>query len=57
MRALSASELQTYDEQGFVILDNVFPPADVTALNNEIKRLMPEHGDKAAKPNRDGYFK
>ena len=45
LRALSAAELQTYDEQGFVILDNVFSPADVTALNNEIKRLMPEHGD------------
>ena len=54
LRALSAAELQTYDEQGFIILDNVFPPADVTALNNEIERLMPEHGDTTA--NRPGWI-
>ena len=54
LRALSAAELQTYDEQGFVILDNVFSPADVTALNNEIERLMPEHGDTTA--NRPGWI-
>ena len=48
LRALSAADRQTYDEQGFVIVDNVFPPEVVTALNDEIERLMPEHGDTTA---------
>ena len=45
LRTLSAAELQTYHEQGYVVLDNVFPPEDVTAINDEIERLLPEYGD------------
>lgn len=45
LRALTAAELQTYHEQGYVIIDNVLPPEDVTAINDEIERLLPEHGD------------
>ena len=45
LRSLSASELQTYDERGFVIIDDAFPPEDVTAIDDEIERMMPEHGD------------
>ena len=47
LRTLSAAELGAYREQGYVILDNVFPPEDVTAINDEIERLLPEHGDTA----------
>ena len=45
LRTLSAAELQTYHEQGYVILDDVFPPEDVTAINEELERLLPEYGD------------
>ena len=54
LRTLSEAELQTYDEQGFVILDKVFPSQDITTLNDEIERLMPEHGDTMA--NRPGWI-
>ncbi len=45
LRSLSAAELETYDERGFVIIDDAFPPEDVTAINDEIERMMPEHAD------------
>ena len=45
LRTLSAAELQTYHEQGYIVLDNVFPPEDVTAINEELERLLPEYGD------------
>lgn len=44
-RTLSVAELQTYHEQGFVIVHDALPPEDVTAINDEIERLLPEHGD------------
>ncbi len=54
LRTLSAAELETYEEQGFVTLEDVFPQADVRAINDEIERLMPEHGDRTA--NRPGWI-
>ncbi len=54
LRTLTAAELETYHEQGFIILESVFPPEDVTALDDEIERLLPEHGDTAA--HRPGWI-
>lgn len=45
LRRLSAAELQIYHERGFVIIDDAFPPEDVAAIDDEIERMMPEHGD------------
>lgn len=54
LRTLSAAELETYGEQGYVVLDDVFSPEDMAALNDEIERLLPEHGDTEA--HRPGWI-
>ena len=42
LRTLSAAERNTYDEQGFVCIPDVFPTQECQAINAEIDRLVIE---------------
>jgi ectoine hydroxylase-related dioxygenase (phytanoyl-CoA dioxygenase family) len=40
VRTLTAAERTEYDERGFVVIPDVFPAADLAALDAEIERLL-----------------
>jgi phytanoyl-CoA hydroxylase len=48
MRTLSAQELRTYDEQGFLLVPGVFPTEELESLDQEIDHILGTAGQKAA---------
>jgi ectoine hydroxylase-related dioxygenase (phytanoyl-CoA dioxygenase family) len=46
-RRLSAAERRTYDEQGYVVVPQVFPADELEAIDAEIDRLLTEPGNDA----------
>ncbi len=54
MRMLTTEERRLYDEQGFVHVPDVFPAADLQAIDQEIDRLLPEVEDRAG--HRPGWI-
>jgi hypothetical protein len=53
-RVLTRDELAAYEANGFVIVPDVFPAAELEALDQEIDRLLPEHEDRAG--HRPGWI-
>jgi phytanoyl-CoA hydroxylase len=51
-RRLSAEERRTYDALGYVVIPDVFPPAELEALDHEIDRLL----DSGASTVRPGWI-
>ena len=46
-RRLSAAERRTYDDQGYVVVPQVFPADELEAIDAEIDRLLAEPGNDA----------
>ncbi|MGH2352393.1 MAG: phytanoyl-CoA dioxygenase family protein [Chloroflexota bacterium] len=46
-RGLSPEQRRVYDEQGFVVVPDVFPPEELAAIDREIDRLLAEPGNDA----------
>ena len=46
-RRLSAAERRTYDDQGYVVVPQVFPADELEAIDAEIDRLLTEPGNDA----------
>ena len=46
-RRLSAAERRTYDEQGYVVVPQVYPADELEAIDAEIDRLLTEPGNDA----------
>lgn len=51
---LSEAQRRTYDEDGFVIVPDVFSTGDLQALDGEVDRLLPDHEDRAG--HRPGWI-
>src|SRR6266540_335736 len=47
LRRLMAEERRVYDEQGYVVIPGVFPPAELEAIDRDIDRLLVEPGNDA----------
>ena len=58
-RELTDDELATYHEQGFVIVEDVFPREELQAMNQELDRVVAERHAQAAPDarNRGWLFK
>ncbi len=50
MRKLTEEELEIYTRDGLVIIEDVFPSAELETLNQEIDRLVDENMDKEDRP-------
>lgn len=59
IRTLSDDELATYHEQGFVVVDDVFPRDELMEMNRELDRVVEERRAKAGTQdgNRGWLFK
>lgn len=53
-RRLSAAQRKTYDEDGFVLVPDVFSPSELQTIDDEVNRLLPEHEDRAG--HRPGWI-
>lgn len=47
LRRLSADERATYDREGYVVVPDVFPRAELEEIDREIERLLAEPGNDA----------
>lgn len=51
---LSEAQRRAYDEDGFVIVPDVFTAAELQSLDDEVDRLLPDHEDRAG--HRPGWI-
>jgi ectoine hydroxylase-related dioxygenase (phytanoyl-CoA dioxygenase family) len=47
-RRLTTEERRVYDEQGFVVVPNILPAAELHAINQEVDRILPRNGSTQA---------
>lgn len=50
MPTLSADQLATFARDGYLVIPNLFTPADVTAINGNLSRLVRESDDQGRHP-------